>query len=450
MIRGEFQIVLDPGFELGLDNREWAGLIWLVVLLLFCLSKDAIRTSLSRLVAAALSPKILLPLVALVAWVVLEVKLGSFVGLWNSDLLKGTVIWALVDGVVLLAGFDEATKGPRFFQNRVRDLIRGTAFVELFLNLWTLGLLAELVLQPVLFFLVVGPAFAAMDQGSPDDMARTRRVSTCCLSLLGVGLVAFSLSQAYLHWCEIDVRTLGLEVLLPIWLTVGVLPYVYGVAVYATYESIYYQSGIYDSRRWRRARATALALLMFRLGLMEASSLRNYWLRKVVVAPDIRSAYRAIREFRSDLERRRRRDEEERSRLELHAGSDEVDEEGRRLDRREFKETMDTLRWLSTCQMGWYKRLGGRYHPGLLEFALEGREGGLPPDVEITMKVAEDGQAWFACYRTVSGWCFAIGAGGPPPELWEFDGPEPPLGFPGRDSSWGSAPFGEGVNRNWG
>lgn len=450
LINAEFQIVLDPGFELGLNSREWATLIWLVALFLFCLSKPALRASLSRVVAAASSPKILGPIVALVAWVALEVELGARAGVWNSDLLKGTVIWILVDGVVLLANFDEATVGPRFFRDRVRGLIRGTVFVELFLNLWTLGFLVELLLQPVLFVLVVGPALADTGGQSANDVARTRRVFTCCLSWLVLGLLSFSAWQTYVHWKEMDARALGLDLLLPVWLTVGVLPYVFGVAVYATYESIYHRSAIYDSRRWRRIRATALAFAAFRLGLREASALGTYWLGQLVTSSDIRSACRAIERFRRGQEERKRRDEEERNRLERHAGSDEIDGEGRRLDRREFKEAMHTLRWLSTCQMGWYRRRGGMYHPGLLEFALDGEGGGLPSDAEITMDVAEDGQAWFAWYRTVSGWCFAIGAAGPPPETWEYDGPEPPLGFPGRDSSWGSGPFREEVNKNWG
>ena len=59
------------------------------------------------------------------------------------------------------------------------------------------------------------------------------------------------------------------------------------------------------------------------------------------------------------------------------------------------------------------------------------------------------GAAW---RRTVSGWCFAIcSADGPPPVQWEFDGPEPPSGLPGKASEWDSRPFAdEGLSElNW-
>jgi hypothetical protein len=49
----------------------------------------------------------------------------------------------------------------------------------------------------------------------------------------------------------------------------------------------------------------------------------------------------------------------------------------------------------------------------------------------------------------VTGWCFAIGASGAPPDQWEFDGPEPPTGFPGADAKWGAGPFTMDVNPNW-
>ena len=79
--------------------------------------------------------------------------------------------------------------------------------------------------------------------------------------------------------------------------------------------------------------------------------------------------------------------------LQRYPGSDETDAEGRRLGRREFKETMKALQWLETCQMGWYRNRG-RHREALLnmlggDFTWQG----LPKDSGITMRVAKDGQS---------------------------------------------------------
>jgi hypothetical protein len=133
-----------------------------------------------------------------------------------------------------------------------------------------------------------------------------------------------------------------------------------------------------------------------------------------------------------------------------YVGVPGTDDEGRRLDRREFNETTAALRWLATCQMGWHRNRGGRYRPDMLGILNHDfKSHGLPEEHGITMHVSKDGQSWWAWRQTITGWCFAIGAAGPPPDQWEFDGPEPPHAFPGKDKRWGDTRFSLPSNRNW-
>ena len=133
--------------------------------------------------------------------------------------------------------------------------------------------------------------------------------------------------------------------------------------------------------------------------------------------------------------------------LRRYTGAKGADENGRQLDQREFKETKAALSWLATCQMGWYRNRGGHYRVDLLEIIGNFSSEGLPTEHGVKMSVREDGQAWFGWRRTVTGWCFAIGETGHPPDQWEYDGPEPPTGFPGEDPCWGDS-WGK-LNRNW-
>jgi hypothetical protein len=157
-----------------------------------------------------------------------------------------------------------------------------------------------------------------------------------------------------------------------------------------------------------------------------------------------------VKDFREREKAKARAAIEKQENLQRHAGVDGEDEEGRRLDRREFKETTDALRWLGTCQMGWHRNRGGRYRTDMLErMSNDFSRQGLPEEHGITMRVRDDGQAWYAWRRTVTGWVFAVGAAGPPPDQWEYDGPEPQRGFPGEDPAWGDDPFDFGTSKNW-
>lgn len=166
-------------------------------------------------------------------------------------------------------------------------------------------------------------------------------------------------------------------------------------------------------------------------------------------APTFPAARRVVADFQESRRDKERAAAEEQERLRRYAGSDDTDAEGRRLDRREFNETTKALYWLAECMEGWYSnedRGPKRYRADLLEVFDPDffKTYGLPEDHGVIIKVAKNGKAWYAWRRTVTGWCFAIGAAGPPPDRWEYDGPEPPERFPSKGRGWG-----DNANRNW-
>jgi hypothetical protein len=430
------------------NNREWALLFWLAVILVFLLMRKNTRSSIGGVLRIALSPKFLVPLAIFVGYVALEVRIGFSAGLWRGDLTKDTIVWILIAGLALFFNFDEVSKEPHYFRNRIAAAFGITTFLEFFTNLFVLNLIAELALQPVLVFL----ALLAMAAGRDGQYRDIKGLANIILTLIVLSLFIFAVQQIFTNWEKVDKQGLLLQLALPIWLTIGVLPFIYLLSLYANYERAF--SGVNWATRDRRSRWRAkLAMVSkFHFRTRELRRIPWTWAQRASDAQSLSAARTVIDEFRKSRRAVARAVIEEQERLQRYAGSDEVDVEGRRLDRREFKETTSALRWLATCQMGWYHNedRGGRYRADLLEAVLgDFTNHGLPPDSGITMKVAMDGQAWYAWRRTVSGWCFAIGAVGPPPDQWEYDGPEPPTHFPGQDESWGINPSSSGVNANW-
>jgi len=168
----------------------------------------------------------------------------------------------------------------------------------------------------------------------------------------------------------------------------------------------------------------------------------------VTDASSLRAAIAVVDEFEEDLRRRAQKEEDAAERLIRYADVAGVDEDGQRLDRREFEETTRALQWIATCQMGWGRRETG-YRADILDVVGDLTSHGVPGDGGIQVRVSPDGGSWYAWRRTVSGWVFAIGAAGPPPDEWQYDGPQPPLGFPGESPDWGSGPLHYDAAPNW-
>jgi hypothetical protein len=232
-------------------------------------------------------------------------------------------------------------------------------------------------------------------------------------------------------------------------MTIGALPFIYFVSLYAQYESAFSRTDFLAKDRAGQRRAKLAMVTTIKGRVRDISALTGYWSTEAASAPSFSVARNVIKHFRACRRLDEARAAEEQARLKRYAGVEGADDFGRQLDRREFEETKQALRWLATCQMGWHNR-DGRYRPDLLDLlGHDFTSHGLPSEHGITMHVARNGRAWWAWRRTVTGWCFAIGAAGPALDQWEFDGPEPPRGYPGKDKRWGSGPSSHSSNRNW-
>ena len=431
-----------------LNNRELAALIWIGAAVLWVFSKKSVRDSSVGAVRAFLKLQILIPLVAMLAWVGLELSVGVRLALWNPTLAKGTILWTLGSAGVLLFNctqIDSNGDDLHFFRRTILATVGVAAFVGFFVNLYVMSLPGELVFQIV----VAVPSLMVAVAGQKPEYKSAKVFCEWVLALIVLALFAFASRQIYLHWHQLDARELLLDFALPVWLTVGLVPFLYLFSIYVAYDAIFRRINweTNESRSRWRCRLALLSMLHVRTSVVEKFT--GYWTRQLSEASTLSAARGVVAEFLSECRRKKQALIDEEERLRCYTGSQETDEESRRLDRREFAATIAALRWLGTCQMGWYGNDDHRYRDDMLKIVGDFTRHGLPTESGITLRVANDGQSWYAWRRTMTGWCFAIGAAGPPPNQWEYDGPEPPKGYPGEDVSWGDVPFSDQVNRNW-
>lgn len=434
--------------ELGftLNTRELAGLLWLAVLVLGTLSiSRKARSTAVRLLRAASAWKLLVVVMCFFAWIALWVWMASKTFLWTPSLTKDTLYWTTTAGIALMFGHEKAAK-PGFFRRAVLAALGITAFMQYLLHLSSFPLGWELLLQPLIALTVCAATLSRT----------TRRTQTgvgfadVLLGLIWLTLLAYTVADLHSARSSINWADRALEFLLPVWLTVVALPYVCTLGLVANYELAFIhlnRAAKGNRAHWWSKLALVCELHLRARDVRSASAGGTY---DVASGRSFSEARRAAASFRKSLRERDRAEREKQVHLVQYAGSQETDTDGRRLDRREFDATMRALRWLAACHMGWYRR-ENRYRDDLLMNILDGdfTQQGLPRESGIAMRVSKDGQSWYAWRRIITGWCFAVGASGPPPNQWKYDGPELPSGFPGEAPAWGETPFTFDANRNW-
>lgn len=411
------------------NNRQWAFLFWVLVLVVFLLLRRDTRSSVGGALRLLVSPKLLVPILGFVGLVGALVVAARRLGLWEPDLTADTVMWLLTAGAVLFGSFDKASTESHFVRRRALETFRVSAFVEVLAEVFVLTLPAEVILQPA--FALLGGMSVVAEQKK--EHRPVKRLVDFLIAVAGWALLLYVVVSLIDNWGALDKSHLVRQFAMPVWLTIGVLPFIYLLGVWAAYEKAFIRVNWRSGAGWRgRTRAKLVLVRSFGLSARSVGSFNGPWQVKLAEAHSFREGRQVISAFRAAQAEASREEAEAADRLIRFAGVNGVDKEGRRLDRREFDETTAALMWLATCHMGWYDRQS-RYKADLFELLEEDfARRRLPEEHGIEQRISRDGQKWYAWRRTITGWVFAIGASEAPPNQWQYDGPEPPNAFPVR------------------
>ena len=310
-----------------LSTREQASLILISIFLFWVLSKKDLRANIQRIIWTLLSPVILLPLIVMFAYVSFEVWIGFQLGLWSNQLAKATVIWAVAAGVVLSSkGILEANKDPLFFRKTAAATIAPTVFVTFFMNLASFNLLAEVALQ---LFLVPVTALSAFAHARTDrEYERVKKLCNGILSLVGFSWLAFTVHHVHKTWNQLDTHLLFQKLGLPMWLMIGLLPFIFALSLYAAYERPFRQINSETRMIGVRWRARIAVMLTLHFKARDVAHFQHFWARTLVETNTLGAARAVVRQFEESLRDGERATAEEEYKLHRYAGVDGTDSEG--------------------------------------------------------------------------------------------------------------------------
>ncbi len=171
----------------------------------------------------------------MLAYVALVIVAFAEVGLWHLWMLKDTLFWLFGTAIILLANLEKATKEEHHFRKLALDNLKFAVVLDFVLNLYVFKVFVELLLLPVLAFL----AMLAVVAGTKDEYAPAKKLVNAVTALIGFGFLIYAvLSMTHDFHDFATLKNLE-DFLVPIILTVTFLPFVYGVALFSTYELLF-------------------------------------------------------------------------------------------------------------------------------------------------------------------------------------------------------------------
>lgn len=276
-----------------LNNRDWASIIWFVLLALFVVRHREVRSSAARALHSLLSPKVLFSIVALFIYSCRLVLLGLQLGWWDWVLTKDAIVWFIGTAFVLLLNVPRSAQRG-FFRKTMTDAVRVTVLLEFFLNLFVLSLPVELLLVPVIFLVIAIPIVAKGDE----RYASVVRFTNGLASTIGLLIGGYVVWRLIVDWGEVaNIETVQ-SLALPVWLTIGLLPFIYIISLWTNYGSAFARIDIATDDRRARLRSKAALMTTLHLRTAEAGSFVWPWVRRLVDSRSFGEAREVIKDYR--------------------------------------------------------------------------------------------------------------------------------------------------------
>lgn len=421
-----------------LNNRELASVILVMLLIVatVILARDrAGLLSIYRdIVRLFFAWKIQLVVLVYLAYTAAAVAVASYLDQWTIDLFKETLLIAVFVGFPLVMNAGKLQSGKALIGSVLRETLGVSALLAFYIGLATFALWGELLLQFGVLVLVVTWYTA---RRKPEARMRAF-ISQGMLAAIGIGLIVFTTYTLVTTWDEVDVQKEWRSLALSIWLPLVLIPLVYVLALLFRSEVVLRILPRHNNNTQPPLRVRLAFLIGIHLSAFYAANFSGQWLGRLAKESTFRGARRVMKDYRERVRANVRAERDRVHRLRAMAGVEGEDDKGLRRDRREFAGTKKVLNHLFYMQMGWYRNLG-RFRPDILDILGDVTREGLPQEHGIEVRVGNDGQGWYAWRRTVGGWYFGIGGGSDLTTEWQFDGPEPPEGFPADGSAWTDA-----------
>lgn len=219
----------------ALNNREIATAIWLTIIFLWALSISSVRRSIRDLLKVFFNKKIFIPLIVMLLYIVGMVIVFQKIGFWDASATKDTVLWTLGSAFATYFSLNKVAQDGEYFKNAILDNLKFVLILEFVVNLYSFSLPTELIVIPIVSFIVMLNAFAE----SKPEYKQVSKLLNFILGIFGLYLIVFTFKEIFLDFQKFASLKNLRDFFLPILFSIALLPFVYVMALFIQYETFF-------------------------------------------------------------------------------------------------------------------------------------------------------------------------------------------------------------------
>jgi hypothetical protein len=202
---------------------------------LWALSNSSVRRAILEVLKAFFNKKIIIPLIAMLLYIVFMVLAFKKIGFWDVSATKDTILWTLGSAFATYFSINKVAQDSSYFKNVILDNIKFILIMEFVVNLYSFSLPAELIVMPVVTFIAMSNVFAESKQ----EYKKVSKLLNFILGVFGLYLLAFTFREIVLDFQNFATIKNLRDFFLPPLFSIVLLPFVYVMALFMQYEMFF-------------------------------------------------------------------------------------------------------------------------------------------------------------------------------------------------------------------
>ncbi|WP_319783872.1 hypothetical protein [Oceanisphaera sp. IT1-181] len=253
------------------NNRELASATLFCVFILFSMRSESVRSSLVNVLSAFFQKSIVIHLCLFAIYTIGLVLLLEWSGIWNQGQLKNTLMWLFFIGGSQLLNTTNIDNQKQYLRASLNSQLKLIVFVQFLVAFHSYNYFVELVLVS---FLTLLACISVVSEREPSH-AQVHKLVGITISITGFYLVADSIFYAVENNDKFYSLNTFRDFLVPMLLSVGLLPYTYCFYYFLSYEKAFSLVRIYTDSKQLQRYAKIHSFIKFRGNHV----LINEWLR---------------------------------------------------------------------------------------------------------------------------------------------------------------------------
>lgn len=228
-----------------LNNREIASGIWLGLFFGLSLTMPSVRGAYRGVIASFAAPQVSVVFGLAIVYILAAIIVLWAIGVWDSSSAKDSIIWFVAGASVSIFGAATTQDFYNSMKARLIALAKLTFWIEFIVAAYTFPLAVELVLVLFLSLLVLTRAVAYTDPKYSTVTVVLEKIQI----VVGVGMLVGVAAGITENWREISATDTVKAIALVPTLSVLLVPYLYGVALYSGYDQVIRRMSMFADER---------------------------------------------------------------------------------------------------------------------------------------------------------------------------------------------------------